>query len=53
MTFEKLLAESMEWNELLEEDIRNEIIALLGRYGCLDPENEADAMIHGFKEDYR
>lgn len=51
MTFEKLLAEAMEWNELLEEDIRNEIIHLLDRYGCDNPENECDLMIDQFKEE--
>lgn len=53
MTFEKLLAEAMEDDIDLSNRIEQAIIDLLERYGCPDPENEADAMIHGFKEDYQ
>ena len=51
MTFEKLLAEAMDDDIDLANRIEEAITDLLAYYGCPDPENEADAMIHEFKED--
>lgn len=51
MTFEKLLTEAMDDDIDLANRIEEAITDLLEYYGCPDPENEADAMIHGFKED--
>lgn len=51
MTFEKLLAEVMDMDNLLEDRVRKAIITLLEYYGCPDPEDEANRMIDQFKED--
>mgnify|MGYP003527701261 len=51
MTFEKLLAEAMDDDNLLEDRIRKAITVLLDHYGCPDSEEECNCMIHGFKED--
>jgi len=51
MTFEKLLAEAMDMDNLLENRIRKTITVLLDYYGCSDPEEECNRMIDQFKED--
>ena len=51
MTFEKLLAEAMDMDDLLEDRIRKTITVLLDYYGCSDPEEECNRMIDQFKED--
>lgn len=53
MTFEKLLAEAIEDDHILEDRIRKAITVLLDRYGYPDEdyEDEANRMIDQFKED--
>ena len=53
MTFEKLLAEAMDDDNILEDRIRKAITVLLDRYGYPDEdyEDEANRMIDQFKED--
>ena len=51
MTFEQLLAEAMDDDNLLEDRVRKAITVLLDYYGCPDPEEEYNCMIDQFKED--
>lgn len=53
MTFEKLLAEAMDNDHILEDRIREAITVLLEIYGYPDEdyEDEANRMIEQFKED--
>lgn len=55
MTFEKLLAEAMDHDNILEDRIRKTITVLLEYYGYPDEdyEDEANRMIDQFKEDHQ